>query len=500
MMHSKMVRDVAQPEIIPAQGRMKVPIHLFSNGLISPDAAARHQLQQLAEADGLDHYAVALPDIHAKQRNLSPTGSVVVSRDSLLPMAVDKGINCGMRMLRTELQATDLTPDLLDDLFARLTQLIPSRRHQKALIDHQEMPALLSNGGRWAIDHWGIPESELANIEGYGSMFTGQRVDEEQLLSAVPHDVIKKGPRVLGTLGGGNHFLEMQEVVELLDDETARLLGLQRGQIVFMLHTGSQRVGSMTMRYYSGHARPSTIQKRWKLQRRKLTFHRQGTSLSQFRTRINYFGNGRRFFTIPADSAEGHRFNIALQAATNFGFVNRMAITQALRQAVRSTMADQTMLLPLLYDCSHVSIQAEEHLGERIWVHRHGASKALPASAMNDHPVFAITGQPLPIPGSMGDDSYIGVAAAGAARTFNSVNHGAGRIMDKPVARQQFSKQAVAAELRSQNIRLYRTGTSDIAEQAPGSFKDISEVVRSMETLNLAKLVVRLRPVAVLKG
>ena len=177
-----------------------------------------------------------------------------------------------------------------------------------------------------------------------------------------------------------------------------------------------------------------------------------------------------------------------------------MAITEALRNAVRTTFAAPDLKLPLLFDCSHVTIQEEEHGGETLWVHRHGANAAMPPSRCAGHPVFGRTGQPIPIPGSMGSDSYIGVGVEGNAATYCSANHGAGRVLDKPQAALQFSTAGVEAEMAARHIRLYRGGTMDIAEQAPGSFKDIRAVVDVMQRLQIAQPVVRVRPLATLKG
>jgi tRNA-splicing ligase RtcB len=168
-----------------------------------------------------------------------------------------------------------------------------------------------------------------------------------------------------------------------------------------------------------------------------------------------------------------------------------------------AALRDETLALPLLYDCAHVSIQLEPWNGGKLWVHRHGASRALPPSKFSAHPVFSKTGQPVPIPGSMGHASYVGVADERTVESFYSVNHGAGRVMDKPEAMAHFTERQVESEMRAKNIRLYRYPSGQdgsIAEQAPGSFKDISQVVRAMLVLSLAKPVVRLRPVAVLKG
>jgi len=208
----------------------------------------------------------------------------------------------------------------------------------------------------------------------------------------------------------------------------------------------------------------------------------------------------RKFFTIPADSHQGRRFVQAVYAASNFGFVNRMAITEALRNAVRTTFGEPELAMPLLFDCSHVTIQQEEHHGERVWVHRHGANVALPPSRCADHPVFSQTGQPIPVPGSMGSDSYVGVGVEGNAATYCSANHGAGRVLDKPQAMAQFTERGVEEEMMARHIRLYRGGTMNIAEQAPGSFKDIRRVIEVMRALEIAQPVVRVRPLATMKG
>jgi tRNA-splicing ligase RtcB len=207
----------------------------------------------------------------------------------------------------------------------------------------------------------------------------------------------------------------------------------------------------------------------------------------------------RQFFGLPADSETGRNFTHAIYAAATFGYVNRMAITEALRGAVRETLGD-SVEMPLLFDCSHVGIQQEEVGGESLWVHRHGANVALPPSKCASHPVFSQTGQPIPVPGSMGADSYIGVGVEGNLATYHSANHGAGRVLDKPEAGAKWSESAIEAEMASRHVRLYRGKTMNIAEQAPDSFKDIGQVIRVMKQLNIAAPVVRVEPLATMKG
>ncbi|MGH7600949.1 MAG: RtcB family protein, partial [bacterium] len=401
--------------------------------------------------------------------------------NTIVPRAVDTGICCGMRMIRTDIEVRDLTASVLDTLFGELIRTIPVLEHEQEVISKEEVAEILVHGGGWCRKKFSLADEELNCIENRATMPTDTE-DAEAILASVPQKAISKGRRCFGTLGDGNHFLELQEIVEVLDREAANLLGLSPGKAFFMLHTGSRNLGSKMMKAYL-----EILENRF--------LPPQAAK------------NGGGLWSMPADSEEGISYTRAVSAVSNFGFANRIAITEKLRAAVRQALRDERLALPLLYDCSHVSLQLEPWNGtsdatnaEKLWVHRHGASRALPPSKLAAHPVFAKTGQPLPIPGSMGHSSYVGVADERTVETFYSVNHGAGRVMDKPEALAHFTERQVENEMRDKNIRLYRYRCDNIAEQAPGSFKDISQVVRAMLVLSLAKPVVRLRPVAVLKG
>jgi tRNA-splicing ligase RtcB len=494
--------EPASPVVLQPQPGMRVPVHMFVSPEIMPGQDALDELIELARTEGLTHHIAAMPDVHYKGRNPAPTGIVLASRDRLVPFAVDKGINCGMRMVRSDLPASACTERMLDALYTELQRQVPIQPNKDTLLSKKEVRRALTEGAGWARQRFELPESELDGIERRGSMFAGMDVDPNEVLAAVPDPALKKARRAMGSLGAGNHFLEAQEIVEVLDAEKARLLGLEKGKVLFMMHTGSGAVGGLTMRYYSTHGRIEALGERLRFDLAKLRFHLRHARLSaqDFGLISKYMFAHRKFFTIPADSYQGRRFVNAVYAASNFGYVNRMAITEALRNSVRTTFGDPNLSLPLLYDCSHVAIQQEMHHGEPMWVHRHGANAALPPSRCQNHPVFSRTGQPIPVPGSMGSDSFIGVGVEGNAATYCSANHGAGRTLDKPQAMAQFTEQGVEAEMAARHIRLYRGGTMNIAEQAPGSFKDIRAVIEVMNRLQIAQPVVRVRPLATLKG
>ncbi|HEY3216875.1 MAG TPA: RtcB family protein [Candidatus Eisenbacteria bacterium] len=443
------------------------PIRYYLTPELMPDAATQAELERLARLPELAHHVAVLPDVHRKARNPSPTGTVIATRNALVPRAVDTGINCGIRMLGSSVDVASLSVRHLDRLFAELREAIPLAEQPREVLSRAEVTEILGDPAGFCRRRFGVDEVELGRIEDGGRVDCGTD-DLEAIAASVPERAARRGPRCFGTLGGGNHFLELQEVVEILEPEAARLLGIERGKAVFMLHTGSRNLGSKTMKHF--------------LERMTLTAPA-----------------GPAIQPLPVDSEEGTTFARAIAGASHFGFANRIAISAALRAALRTTLSDPSLELPLLFDCGHVSIKRERWNGEWLWVHRHGASRALPPSRWDGDPVFARIGQPVPIPGSMGHDSFIGVAAEGALEAYCSVNHGAGRQLDKPEAAARFTAAMVEDEMRSRNIRLYRYGSGDIAEQAPGAFKDISEVVRAMATLKLARPVARVTPVAVLK-
>ena len=450
-----------------------IPIRFFLTPDLMPDAQTMAQLEDLARTPGLDHYVAVLPDVHRKARNRAPTGIVAVARDVIVPSAVDNGISCGMRMVRTDVEARDLTAAVLDDLFGELMRAMPLPQDDREVLSEKDVAEIFIRGGQWCRKEFDLSEDELDCIEDRACA-TRNGDDPQLVLASVPKKVFKKGQRRFGTVGGGNHFLELQEIVDVLDSEAAALLGLLKGRVLFMLHTDSRGVGGSIMR----------------AQLEELANVGSPPTSS----------NGSSFRTIPAASEKGARIAMAMSAAVNFGCANRIAVTEKLRAAMRKVLRDESLSMPLLYDCAHVSIKLEQWNGESLWVHRHGASRALPPSQLRQHPIFSRTGQPVPIPGSMGHDSLIAVTQEAVIETFYSVNHGAGRIMDKPEALAAFTNEQVESEMRARNIRLYRNGADNIAEQAPGSFKDISQVIEAVSALSLARPVVRLRPLAVSKG
>ncbi len=454
-----------QPVELETQGG--VPVRCFAGDGLLPDRRATSQLLRLAAMPELAQYVAVLPDVHSKSRNPTPTGTVVLTRDVLIPRAIDEGTNCGMRIVRSAIPARELAPQILDQLFDRLRQAIPLKRHESPLVSREDCLRLLGQGLEALAGPLELGPEDLARTENGGRALP--ELDAEAIRAAVPQGVSKEA-RSLGTIGAGNHFLEVQEVAEILDADAALRLGVERGTATFMLHTDSRRLGKRIMDPLREEAEA---------------------------IRDDQAGD---LWTVPVGSDLGSRYTGALAAATHAGFANRAAVTTLLRRAVREVLHDESLALPLVCDCGHETIQHEQHGGTWYWVHRHGASRAHPPGAVQIDPLLAELGQPVPLAGCMGSDSYLALAAPGVVASFCSLPHGAGRIVEKADAARQYDPHAVEALVRARGVRLYRYDADNIAGQSPASFKDVSRVVEAMTALRMMRPVARLSPVAVLKG
>jgi tRNA-splicing ligase RtcB len=442
-----------------------VPIRLFSAPGLAPEATAAQQLRRLAQLRGLCRYVAVLPDVHHKPRNPTPTGTVAVTRDTIVPRAIDGGINCGLRLLAASVPAAELSPAIIDELYGRLLQRIPLKRHETPLVGEPDAMAFLTEGLGRLVEALDLPAEELSATECGGRALP--HLDPAEIAEVVSARALRKGLGTLGTVGAGNHFLELQEIAQIIDAEAARRLGLERGGATFMVHSDSRGLGKRILK--------------------PLLEEALGPDADPAEPEL---------WTIEAGSTMGRRLLAGLAAATHAGFANRAAVSHILRRVLREVLADRAVQLRLVVDCGHESIHLEDHDGERLWVHRHGASHALPPPPQEPDAI----GQAVPVAGCMGSDSYLCVAAPAVRDSFCSVAHGAGRVMEKARAAEVFGEEQVEREVAAAGVRLYRYHADDIGGQAPASFKDVCAVVAAMSSWGLVRPVARLRPVAVLKG
>lgn len=459
---------------------MRVPGRLFSDAALLSGVAGDPSLGQLANVatlPGIQQRALAMPDIHFGYG--FPVGGVAafdLNDGVVSPGGIGYDINCGVRLLRTALSAADVRARLRD-LVDRLYREVPSGVGSKGgrPLAPAEIDEVLARGAGWAVEQgFGTPE-DLATQEEHGA-----------LAGALPEEVSdsarRRGSHQLGTLGSGNHFLEVQEVERALYPEFAHALGLSEGQAVVMLHTGSRGLGHQVATDF--------------IARMDHRLAAEGVVLVD-----------RQLSCAPISSEDGRRYLGAMAAAANFAWANRQLITDGVRRAFRTVFgrSDAELGIEVVYDIAHNMAKTELHRTDgttkRVLVHRKGATRAFPAGREEVPPRYRDFGQPVLIPGDMGTASYVLVGLPTSMdRSFGSSCHGAGRRLSRHAAVRSFRYEEVTRQLRERGIVVRSSSREGVTEEAPGAYKDVEEVVRVAEGAGLTRRVARLVPMGVVKG
>ncbi|MGB5178723.1 MAG: RtcB family protein [Gammaproteobacteria bacterium] len=461
---------------IEPQGEMRVPGIIFaSRELIEAmDDKVREQVTNVAALPGIVTASYAMPDAHWGYG--FPIGGVAAF-DADQEGVVSAGgvgfdISCGVRTLLTGLQRADIEPlktRLADALFHSIPVGLGSTGDIH--LDDSGMTAMLSGGARWAVKRgWGYRE-DLERIEEQGRMAGAQ--PEQVSLQAR-----KRQRNEMGTLGSGNHYLEVQEVSDIYDPDTATTFGLARGNIVISIHCGSRGLGHQIGTEF--------------LKSMAISAHRYGIQLPD-----------RELACAPLDSDIGQSYLGAMRAAINCALANRQIITHLTREVFARILPEAQ--LTLLYDVSHNTCKVEEHLIDgqprRLYVHRKGATRAFGPGHADLPADFRDSGQPVLIGGSMGTASHILAGnRAGESLSFSSACHGAGRAMSRRRASRLWQGRQVTDTLLEQGIIIRSPSARGVAEEAPGAYKDVNAVVDAADAAGLARKVAQLKPVICIKG
>ncbi len=459
---------------------MRVPGRLFSDQALLDGVAGDPSLQQLANVatlPGIQRHALAMPDIHFGYG--FPVGGVAAfdPEDGIVsPGGIGYDINCGVRLLRSALTVEEVRPRLAE-LTDRLYREVPSGvgSHGGRPLKGSELDEVLAGGARWAVD------AGLGWADDLGVQEEGGR-----LASAVPAEVSesarRRGAKQLGTLGSGNHFLEVQAVDQVYDAPFAAALGLAPGTVAVMLHTGSRGLGHQVATDF--------------IRRMDERLAREGVELVD-----------RQLSCAPIASDDGQRYLGAMAAGANFAWANRQAITHGVRRAFAATFqkSAEELGLAVVYDIAHNIAKVEEHRTERgprpLLVHRKGATRAFPAGRDEVPTAYRAFGQPVLVPGDMGTASYVlGGLPTSMERSFGSSCHGAGRRLSRHAAVRTFRYDEVTHRLAERGIVVRSASREGVTEEAPGAYKDVEEVVRVAEGAGLTRRVVRLTPLGVVKG
>ena len=467
---------------IPKEGAMRTDGLVFASEALMrvlEKEQALEQVRNVATLPGIVGPSIAMPDIHWGYG--FPIGGVAAfdpdENGVVSPGGVGYDINCGVRLLRSVLTADEIRPQLArlaDRLYHNVPSGVGSQRRDLKLSVHEERK-VLEQGARWAVAHGFGSEEDLRHIEEGGTI---AGADPEM----VSERALERGRAQLGTLGSGNHFIEVQMVEEIGDAVAAEALGLFPGQVTVTIHTGSRGLGYQVCDDYL-----------------RLMLHasrKYGIDLPD-----------RQLCCAPLLSPEGRQYLHAMACAANFAFANRQMITAWVRESFEQALGKSPgeLRLSVIYDVCHNIAKYETHKVEkkerRLCVHRKGATRAFPPGHPETPELYKKVGQPVLIPGDMGRYSYVLVGTEGAfSETFGSTCHGAGRVLSRHAAKKEARGHNIEVELAARGILVRAASRATVAEEISEAYKDVMEVVNVVQQAGIGRIVARLRPMAVIKG
>lgn len=459
---------------------MRVPARIYADDALLEEALRDKSIEQLvntATLPGIVNYTMVMPDVH--QGYGFPIGGVAATKmpsGIVSPGGVGYDINCGVRLLTTNLMQAEVHPHI-DKLATTLHQNCPSGVGSEGHVplSVRQLDEVLVKGSKWALEQGYAKPEDLEHTEERGMM---PGADPEKISKRAKD----RGKAQLGTLGAGNHFIEVDEVTEVFDAGIADKMGLFPGQIVVQVHCGSRGFGHQVCTDYV-----SQFQK---------VAHKYGIVLPD-----------RELVCAPLDSPEGQDYLAAMACAANYAFANRQILAHYIRESFEEVFADKVKNWQVrqIYDIAHNMAKIETHTIDgkptKVCVHRKGATRAFGPG----HPAlpsdYREIGQPVLVPGSMGTSSFVLVGTAGSmAQSFGSTCHGAGRTMSRHAAKKQVRGDQLRADLESQGITVRAGSMGDFAEEAPVAYKDVDRVVNVVHGAGIARKVVRLEPIAIVKG
>lgn len=461
--------------------KMNVPVTIYADDNLILKMSEDRTLDQAVNVStlpGVRKHVVVLPDGHEGYG--FPVGGVAATdmeEGVISPGGVGYDINCGVRLLRSNLNVNQVKPHL-KNLINELFNSIPSGVGSEGAIKltRSELDELLIEGVDWAIEH------------GYGYKQDSEVCEEKgRMTGADPESVSdtarKRGAPQLGSLGSGNHFLEIQQIQEIFDENAAKVMGLEKGQITVLIHCGSRGFGHQVCSDYLRYSEKSLKKYNIELIDRELA-------------------------CVPNNSIEGENYRKAMYSALNFAWSNRQIITHFTRKTFEKifSSSETGLDMKLVYDVAHNIAKVERHKvdgeGMRdLVIHRKGATRAFPAGMEQVPEKYRQIGQPVIIPGSMGTASWILVGNKKSLDlSFGSTAHGAGRTMSRGAAKRSYTVEKVKAELDSKGIYIKSLTKNGIVEETPLAYKDVDSVVNVSDKLGIATKVAKLVPIGVIKG
>lgn len=489
---SKHLQEFKTPE-------MSVPTLFFMEEDLLPQEETFDQLKDVASnQDTFFKHLVAMPDVCSKPGRKNASGTTIVSAKYILPQVNDSDPNCGMRLVKTNLNEENITPQEIDKLFQELVNTVPTKKFIGTPVPFKTVVDVCRKGTSAIIEHLQIKtKNELENTQGSGNFF-GKEMQASDIFDVIPKLYLFFAKYRLGVIGAaGNHFLDLMKVSDIVDPEMAQTLGIQKGQYLFMIHTGSGILGQYTMYTHTAKKREHLSQALM-VTLGKLTFNSRKNKIYQKMQQMirKHMSGDNSLLKYEGDGEDGQMYMDARAAASNFGTANRAVITHNISQTIQRVLGRDPEM-DLIYDLPHISITKESHFGEDVFVHRSNTSRAYGPAKMSSHPIYQKTGEPAFIPSSMSTDAYICVGTDQNTDGFYSAPHGTGKganANEKSIA----NKDELFAKMEEKGVKLYNAQSSIVINQDSARYKDIDKVIEGVQANGIIKVVAKMKPVAVL--
>lgn len=456
------------------EGVSLVPALVFANDEIIESVLSDQSFEQIVNVTNLQgvEKVFVMPDVHWGYG--FPIGAVACTDYNnggvISPGGIGFDINCGVRLLRTNLFFNELRNTLKEKLLDKLFEYVPSGVSSESDIrfSKNEFKKVLEKGLKWAVENDMATKDEIELVEDKG---VKNFIDVDNVSS----EAIERGRTQLGTLGSGNHFLELQVVEKIYNSKAAQIMGLKENQIVLMIHCGSRGFGHQIATDY---------------------INLMLKSMDKYGIKVR----DKQLACVPAISNEGQKYITAMNTAANFAHLNRQIITYKIRRAFREVFG-KSVTIDLVYDISHNMATIEEYKGKKLVMHRKGATRALPPNSPHLPDIYKPIGQPIFIPGDMGRYSFVLLGTEKAYElTCSHTCHGAGRVKSRNQAKKEIDYNQLLKRLKEQGIDVRASSKATVVEEAPEAYKDASIIVDIVEKTGISSIVAKLRPIGVVKG
>jgi len=408
--------------------KMTVSSRFFMNEDLLPDEETFAKTEDIASNEGLFRHTVAMPDVSSKPGRKNASGTTIVSDKYILPQVNDSDPNCGMRLLKTNLHENNIDDDEIQMLFKQLVETVPTKAYFGTQVPFDVVTDICRKGTSAAIEHMGIrTKNELENTQNGGNFFS-KNLSRQDIFDVIPKLYLHIAKYRLGLLGAaGNHFLDLMKVSDIVDEDKAKKMGIEKGQYLFMIHTGSGILGQYTMYTHTAKQREHLSQSLM-VTLGKMTFNtRKKDVYNKMQEAIKkHMVDDNSLLKYDANGPDGELYMTARAAASNFGTSNRATITHNIAKTIKQTL-NRDADMDLIYDMPHISITKENHFDKDVWVHRSNTSRAYGPSKMGHHPLYSQIGEPAFIPSSMSTDAFICVGTDDNAESFYSAPHGTGK-------------------------------------------------------------------------